>query len=120
MYEWMTRMAGPVLHLYPDVYRLWSMYEESKARVRRWYRRGPQHESIYCESADMLLRRGFDVVIFGHTHQPLDVELAPGRRYVNSGNWMRGGSFVEIIDGQVELKHWTSTEGARVEPLVSG
>lgn len=120
LYEWLTRMAGPLLHLYPDVYRLWSMYEETKARARRWYRRGPQHDSVYAEAADMLLRRGFDVVIFGHTHRALDVELAPGRRYINAGNWMRGGSFVEIIDGEVNLKHWTDPEGARVEPLVSG
>ena len=54
----------------------------------------------------MLLRRGFDVVVFGHTHGPEDVMLGDGRRYLNSGSWIRGGSFVEICDGRVELKLW--------------
>jgi UDP-2,3-diacylglucosamine pyrophosphatase LpxH len=54
----------------------------------------------------MLLRRGFDVVVFGHTHQPEDILFEPGRRYLNAGNWVQGGTFVEIERGQVALRRW--------------
>jgi UDP-2,3-diacylglucosamine pyrophosphatase LpxH len=54
----------------------------------------------------MLLSRGFDVVVFGHTHRHEDVTFEAGLRYVNSGNWVRGGTFVQIEDGQVTLRRW--------------
>lgn len=105
-YEWMTRAAGPLLHLYPDVYRLWTSYEDMKQRVKLSFRGGKGESSIYHEAARMLLSRGFDVVIFGHTHRSEDLTFEPGRRYVNSGNWVRGGTFVEIDHGKVALRQW--------------
>jgi UDP-2,3-diacylglucosamine hydrolase len=105
-YEFVTRLAGPFLRLYPDVYRVWSLYENVKQRIRSLFSRRIVEHSVYYEAADMLLRRGFDVVVFGHTHRPEDIQFGPGRRYVNSGNWVRGGSYVEVIDGAVQLKSW--------------
>lgn len=109
LYEWLTKAAGPLLHLYPDVYRLWSWFEAFKRKLRIWRRGSLLEKSVYYEAADMLLRRGFDVVVFGHTHHPVDIQLEDGR-YVNSGNWLRGGSFVEVCDGQLQLKNW-ETDG---------
>lgn len=108
LYERLTRLVGPLLHLYPDVYRVWSWYEDAKQRLRSAleFRSGPAVQSVYYEAADMLLQRGFDVVVFGHTHKPEDVLLAPGRRYVNAGNWVRGGSYVKLDQGKVELLSW--------------
>jgi UDP-2,3-diacylglucosamine pyrophosphatase LpxH len=106
-YEWLTRAAGPLLHLYPDVYRLWTSYENLKQRVRLSFRGGEGETSIYHEAARMLLSRGFDVVIFGHTHRSEDLTFEPGGRYVNSGNWVRGGTFVQIDHGKVALRQWS-------------
>jgi UDP-2,3-diacylglucosamine pyrophosphatase LpxH len=105
-YEWITRAAGPLLHIYPDVYRLWAVYEGAKQQVVRALRGGKGERSVYHEAARMLLRRGFDVVVFGHTHQPEDILFEPGRRYLNAGNWVQGGTFVEIERGQVALRRW--------------
>ena len=58
-------------------------------------------------AAEMLLERGFDTVIFGHTHNALQVDL-PNGQYINSGNWLRGSTYVEIDNGKVELKRWES------------
>lgn len=104
MYEWLTQAAGPLLHFYPDVYRLWTSYEKLKHRLA--LRSGKGGDSVYHEAAQMLASRGFDVVVFGHTHQPEDVTLDNGSRYLNSGNWMRGGTFVEIDRGEVALRTW--------------
>lgn len=106
LYEWLTRLAGPLLHIYPDIYRVWSAYEALKRRLQIWRGKSLIEQSVYYEAADMLLRRGFDVVVFGHTHEPEDLELAKGQRYINSGTWMRGGSFVRLDRGALALEHW--------------
>ncbi len=105
-YEFLTKLAGPVLRICPDIYRAWAVWEDCVHRLRGWRRRSAVESSPYYVAADMLLRRGFDVVIFGHTHKSEDVSWGQHRRYINSGTWVRGGSFVEICDGRVELKQW--------------
>jgi UDP-2,3-diacylglucosamine pyrophosphatase LpxH len=94
------------LHFYPDVYRLWTHYESLKQRTRVLLARGEGRPSVYHEAAEMLLARGFDAVVFGHTHQAEDVVLGSHGRYLNCGNWVRGGSFVEIDRGTVNLRRW--------------
>jgi UDP-2,3-diacylglucosamine pyrophosphatase LpxH len=106
LYEWLTRAAGPFLHFYPDVYRLWTNYENARQQARRLLHWGKGERSVYHEAAEMLARRGFDAVVFGHTHQSEDIPLASGGRYLNCGTWVRGGSFVEIDHGQVALRRW--------------
>ena len=81
-------------------------HEEMKQRLKRTLRGGKGERSVYHEAARMLLSRGFDVVVFGHTHQREDVTFEPGLRYVNCGNWVRGGSYVQIEGGEVALRRW--------------
>ncbi len=104
LYDLLTRAAGPVLHVYPDTYRLWSQYQKFKDQLSRPAE--GEHHSVYHEAASMLLKRGFDVVVFGHTHSAESRELGHDQLYVNSGNWMHGGSYVEIAEGEVTLKRW--------------
>jgi UDP-2,3-diacylglucosamine pyrophosphatase LpxH len=103
-YEALTRAVGPLLHLYPDVYRVWSWYQSTKARLRGLYAKDAV--SPYHEAASMLLARGFDAVIFGHTHGAELLELDDGV-YVNAGNWMRSSNFVRIDAGAVSLHRWS-------------
>lgn len=105
IYEALTRAAGPLLHVFPDSYKLWSRYQSLKDRWRK-PREDGQAQSVYYEAADMILSRGFDTVVFGHTHHAETVELQPGQRYINSGTWMQGGHYVEIIDGNAQLRTW--------------
>lgn len=106
LYEVLTRAAGPLLHLSPDVYRFWSRYQEWKdQRSRRKSDKSGQPPSVYYDAAELLLVRGFDTVIFGHTHKPEHVRLESGQ-YVNSGTWMQGSTYVQIDRGKVTLKKW--------------
>jgi UDP-2,3-diacylglucosamine hydrolase len=41
-------------------------------------------------------------MIFGHRHLPIDMEVAPGSRYVNLGDWISYYTYA-TLDGQ-ELK----------------
>ncbi|MEQ9501230.1 MAG: metallophosphoesterase [Deltaproteobacteria bacterium] len=41
----------------------------------------------YRKAANALAARGFDFVVFGHTHHAKDYALDGGARYLNSGTW---------------------------------
>ncbi len=48
-----------------------------------------------------------DIVALGHGHQPMVTEVAPGRYYVNSGDWVLHRSYVTIDDsGKPMLHEW--------------
>lgn len=52
------------------------------------------------EGVEALLRAGpYDTVVTGHSHLPGQVELAPGRRYVNTGSWTFNSAQVTLWDG---------------------
>jgi UDP-2,3-diacylglucosamine pyrophosphatase LpxH len=60
----------------------------------------------------MILRRGFDAVVFGHTHLAEMVTLPEGV-YVNSGNWLSGATYVEITKGELAVRTWESAAVSR-------
>jgi len=106
-----TRAAGLVLWVNHDTYKLWT-YASAKMDARRRRKAGDDVLGFsYChEAAEMLLERGFDAVIFGHTHNPEAVEL-PSGTYINSGNWLRGHTYVDIDHGELTLKTWNPPVG---------
>ena len=49
------------------------------------------------------------LVLLGHTHIPRRMEVAPGRYYLNSGDWLHHGSYLVIQEGEApQLKIWGS------------
>jgi UDP-2,3-diacylglucosamine pyrophosphatase LpxH len=65
-------------------------------------------------------------VVFGHTHVPMSVDVGEGRRFLNSGTWMKLvdmrnvrsepnelNTYVRIVDGKAELMSWRGTTPAR-------
>jgi UDP-2,3-diacylglucosamine pyrophosphatase LpxH len=63
----------------------------------------------FLEAAEEIAARGFDAVIFGHTHHagviPINGSLAS---YVNTGAWSRQPHYATIESGVIELKPWPS------------
>jgi UDP-2,3-diacylglucosamine pyrophosphatase LpxH len=111
-YQLATRVAGYLLVAVPDVYRVWDRV--GTAVDRRSHRRetqessaGPVSETRYHRAANDLLLRGFDTVIFGHTHTAETLPLAGGT-YINSGNWLQGSTYVDIDNGAATLCAWRS------------
>src|SRR5262249_54831945 len=66
-------------------------------------------------------------VIFGHTHAPVEVSVAPGKRFINSGTWVKVVDVRAVRDeptelntyvlvdqsGDAHLMCWRGTEPAR-------
>lgn len=55
-----------------------------------------------------------DYVVFGHTHVPQRIEVAPGRFYLNAGDWLHHGTWIEFEEGAPpQLLRWNGAP----EPL---
>ena len=105
LYELAGTVAAPLLLGYPDVYKLWTATTWARRRAQKVARHLDEGETPERTAAQMLVDRGFDIVVFGHTHQPERVDLVGGS-YLNSGNWLRDSTFVEITHGGAVLRDW--------------
>jgi len=47
-----------------------------------------------------------DLIALGHSHQPELVEVAPGRFYLNTGDWLRHFSYGVVSTEDVRLETW--------------
>ncbi len=64
-------------------------------------------DDIYSRFLEDRKAEGVDVVIHGHTHQPVQrtVETGKGKlQLINSGHWFGPGYFVEYREGEFSLK----------------
>ncbi len=113
LYEFFTWLAGFALHIHPALYKMWIKFEKIKSRFFE-----PQEKGIlgehpnFSEAAQELLNRGFDAVVFGHTHHVGQVDFGNGQIYMNPGSWLMGTSFVQITDGQLIMRQFDTTAKA--------
>jgi UDP-2,3-diacylglucosamine hydrolase len=86
------------------------------SQVSRNYQNSHSHQSekneaairhLYRQTAERLFRKGYDVVLMGHTHLPDDVtSTVQGRecRYINTGDWVRHFTYLEFDGTQFYTK----------------
>jgi UDP-2,3-diacylglucosamine pyrophosphatase LpxH len=61
--------------------------------------------------AKKLIKSGrADYVIMGHSHHPELIPFETGY-YANSGDWISHHTYVEIISGKIEIKHYNIKKG---------
>lgn len=106
LYEALTRFAGVLLAIHPKFYSLWMKIEKLHAKLRRKKSQIVGEQPEFAEAAYEISRRGFDAVIFGHTHHRGSMALPDGKTYYNSGSWLLSFDYVEIIEGEIALKTW--------------
>lgn len=112
LYEFLTHFAGFLLKIHPSIYKYWIKFEKIKSWMRSRSKVRVNDKQIlgehphFFEAAYELSRRGFDYVVFGHTHHAGEVILHEQSKYLNPGSWMLSRHFVAIENGKVELKEW--------------
>lgn len=107
-YEFLTRIAGYFLAIHPAFYYTYIYYEKMMKKMNRRHSIGiPGEPAELSYAAFEYVRRGFDHIVFGHTHIPGLIELEKGKTYVNPGSWLTNRYYVEVNQGNVELKQWT-------------
>ncbi len=53
-----------------------------------------------------------DAVILGHCHLPAEVEIAPGRFYLNAGDWLSHATYLVLEEGiRPALMRWEAGRG---------
>lgn len=107
-YEFVTWLAGFALKIHPSLYKTWTQIEKLRSRLF-WERSesaiSGEHKAFFT-AAKELAQRGFDAVIFGHTHHAGQSPLPDGATYYNTGSWLMGTPYVEINQGQISLLRW--------------
>lgn len=67
---------------------------------------GEDKEWLVIYSREILQQRHYDYFIYGHRHLPMDIELQPGSRYINLGDWIKHFTYA-VFDGEkMELKEF--------------
>lgn len=97
--------------LHPDL-ALWigkKMSRSSRLRRISSILQNQKVSGMLDYASKQIAKRRFDLVVMGHSHHPI-LQEQDGGTYANSGDWMLHHSYVEIIDGQIELKKYTLKE----------
>lgn len=103
VYEFGGRVGRLALLAHADLYGVYSRAQMRLDLSRR--RPGRSRPYPHHGAASDLFQRGFDAVVFGHTHIPELVELGGGT-FVNCGDWVTKRTCVTIDSGRIELDEW--------------
>ena len=107
LYEIATWAGGLFLNISPNLYRLWIAFERGRSLMRGKGQSGIVGEHPdFSIAAQEILQRGFDAVVFGHTHHAGSIQYGENKTYFNSGSWLLQCNYVEIVNGQLTLKNW--------------
>jgi len=68
--------------------------------------KGDDHEWLYQYSKDVLDKKSYDFLIFGHRHLPLDKKVKGESRYINLGDWLFHYTYGEFDGESFSLKKW--------------
>ena len=57
-------------------------------------------------SKEILKKEDINYFVFGHIHDPVDIELTPNSRYINIGDWITHFSYLEFHQNNLLLKYF--------------
>ena len=77
----------------------------SRKRPRSNDERNRRTGGLYVYAEKLILSKKADIVVMGHSHKPDLIPIGSGY-YANCGDWLEHYSYLEIINGSVELKHY--------------
>ena len=71
---------------------------------------GEDKEWLIIYSKEMLKKKYFDFLVFGHRHLAIDYRLQNGSRYINLGDWIHYFTYAEFDGEKLELKSYTGKD----------
>ena len=111
LYIQMAKLLGLAVLLSPRFFHLWFKIW----RLLQWFRNRkdlklpnpPIDDPGYMEAAIELFERGFDTVIFGHTHHTGIQDMWNNKIYANPGSWTgKAAHYICIDKGEIRLMEW--------------
>ena len=65
-------------------------------------------QEAMADFAATKIREGVDIVIMGHRHEPVQLNIGKGV-YINLGDWIAHHTFAELKDGSIALRTWNAS-----------
>ena len=63
-------------------------------------------EGLIAYSKKILQNQDINYFIFGHIHEPIELQLTPNTKYINLGDWITHFSFLEFSENNLLLKYF--------------
>lgn len=104
-YEKLVHLAGYFLKIAPNLYKLWMSYEKFKNRKETDHDGLPGEPREFYEAVKEIGDRGFDSVVFGHTHHPGSIHTEK-LNYYNTGSFMLKPYYALVEAGSIKLCQW--------------
>ena len=57
-------------------------------------------------SKNILAQKNINYFIYGHIHEPAEIELSPESKYINLGDWIKHFSYVEFHESNLLFKYF--------------
>ncbi len=79
----------------------------SSSKTSRQYTSGKKYgeEDGMMAFARKKIDEGFDIVVMGHRHRPIEQKFGHGW-YINLGDWLTHNTYAEMQDAAISLKYW--------------
>jgi hypothetical protein len=62
---------------------------------------------VFIRAAKEISERGFDIVVFGHTHNAGIQDIWNNKKYANAGSWVDNPvHYLTIDEGEINLMEW--------------
>jgi len=91
--------------IHPDIAIPLGLFFSNKSRNS--HNEEDNGERLILYSKQLAEKEKIDYFIFGHRHLPLNIEIMPGIRYINIGDWLKHFSY-GVFDGkQITLEYFT-------------
>ena len=63
-------------------------------------------KDLVAYSKKILVNTDINYFIFGHIHEPIEIELTPSAKYINLGDWINHFSFLEFQNSNLLFKYF--------------
>ncbi|MGH7617667.1 MAG: UDP-2,3-diacylglucosamine diphosphatase [Gemmatimonadaceae bacterium] len=109
-FRWATQRLVHLDRIYDGVAK-WSGTKKVVERHQRGESSGPKPYAAMIEewaAATLRATADLDLVLAGHSHLPAQLEIEPGRYYVNTGDWISHMTYgvLPAGGGRPELRRW--------------
>ncbi len=96
--------------LHPDIGASVALYFSKKSRLANASKDevflGEEKERLITFCRESVKLKPYKYFVFGHRHLPLEFEIEPGIKYINTGDWVKNYSYAVFSHGELSLKYF--------------
>jgi UDP-2,3-diacylglucosamine pyrophosphatase LpxH len=99
-----VKISPSLFHLYFKIGKFFSWLKNRKILGLPY---PPLDDPVFIRAAKEISERGFDIVIFGHTHHFGIQDIWNNKKYANAGSWAdKTVHYLTIDKGEINLMEW--------------